>query len=101
MDLLGIGQLLVFNIVQSRFAMRQHFPLGRRPLVLGQFAEIQWRLVNSQDALPERLQCLEPLGHRHNFGIGDGIARAGQQISQANLWPDRAGQDPHCQIKRA
>ncbi len=46
------------------------------------------------------LQSLEPLRHRNEFRIGNGISGAREQIGEADLRAERAGQHPQRQIKR-
>ena len=80
----------------------QQTPFGGRVLVLRQRAEIQGRGRGvGQNPLAQRPQRLQPFGGRNDLRVRDGVGRARQQIGEADLWTDRAGQHAQSLVKRA
>ena len=73
----------------------------RGALFGGEVVEIQRGAVFAQDALAELLQGLEALVERDDFGVGDGIGGAGEEVGEGDLGADGARQHAQRQVKGA
>jgi hypothetical protein len=81
------------------FFQEKFFGFGA--LFPGEVGEVQGRGIFGQDAVTELLQRVEALGERDDIGIGDGIGSAGEEIGEADLGTDGAGERAQRQIERA
>ena len=69
--------------------------------MLGEFGEIQRFGSLAENPFAEFLQRVEPLRGRDEFGVGDGVGRASEQVGEADLRAHARGQHVQRQIKRA
>ena len=102
----GADQLLVGGRkgLQQREAVLDFFQqqlFGGRTLMLRQPAEIQRRGGRTLNAFAQSFERVEPLFQRDEFGVGDGVGRAREQIGEADLRAHGGRQHAQRQIKRA
>jgi len=79
----------------------QQAALSRRTLAPRQFAKVQTTAGLAQNPAAQGTERLQPLRQRDDLGIGDRVGGPCEQVGQADLRPDRAGQDAQGQVERA